>query len=66
MVDVEARTLEESATVLTRVPVAFKDVVPSELDLFFREAIEETEDDDAGDSDSQGDSLEHPRLRIRE
>ena len=66
MVDVQARALEERAAVLAGVFVAFKDVVPGEFDLFFREPVEEAEDDDAGDADPQGDGLEHPRFGIRE
>jgi len=64
VVDVEVVPLEDDSAILAGVLVAFKDVVTGELDLFSREAIKETQNNNPRDPDSERDGLEHPRLRI--
>ena len=64
VVEVEFRSVEQNAAVLAGVSVTLEDVVSRELDLFFWQALKETEDDDARYPDSQGDCLEHPGLGI--
>ena len=64
VVDVEVVPLEDDSAILAGVLVSFKDVVTGELDLFSREAIKETQNNDPWDSDSERDGLEHPRFRI--
>jgi len=64
MIDVQTGSIEESSAVLACVLIALKHIQAGELDLFFREAIEETKDNDSRDPDPQGDGLKHSRLRI--
>lgn len=66
MVDIETATVEDGSAVLAGVLIAFEDIVPGEFDLFFRQAIKETEDDDARDTNLERDRLEHFRLGMRD
>jgi hypothetical protein len=62
MIDIEMAAIENSGAVLASVFVALKDIVARELDLFFRQAVKEAEDDDLRNPDPQGNGLKHPRL----
>lgn len=47
MIDIQARPIKEGSAVLAGVLVSLEHIQPRELDLFFRESIEEAEDDDS-------------------
>lgn len=53
MIDVEIRSVEVNAAILTGVLVAFEDIVPRELDLFFWKPVEEAEHDDSRNPDPE-------------
>lgn len=59
VIEVEIFTVEHVAAVLTSVAVAFVDVVSGKFDVAPRDAIEEENDDDAGDADAERDGIDH-------
>jgi hypothetical protein len=66
MIDVQIVTLEKFTAVLTCVLITLKDVEAREFHLFFRQSVEEAENDDSGNADLERDSLQHPRFRVGE
>jgi hypothetical protein len=64
MVNVQAAPVKGDSAVLASVLVPLKDILAGEFHLFFRQAIENTEHDNPGNPDPQGDGLEHPWLGI--
>lgn len=64
MVDIEMTAVKMLAAVLAGVFIPLKDIESCELDLLLGKAVKEAQDNDPGDTDVQGDCLEHPRLRI--
>ena len=57
MIEIEIASLEDFAAVLARVPVPFKNIVPRELDLLLRQAIEQAQKDHARDPNLKGDGV---------
>ena len=66
MIDVQAGSIEEGSAVLACVFIALEHIQAGELNLLFRETIEEAEDNDSRNPDPQGNGLHHSRLRIRD
>lgn len=64
MVEIEIRAVKDHAAVLAGVFVPFKDVVSSELDLFFGKSLKEAEYNNARNPDAERDCLKHQGFRI--
>jgi hypothetical protein len=62
MVNVQAGSVKHDTAVLAGVPVPFKNVVTGEFDLLPGETVEKAEDDDPGNTDAEGNGLQHPFL----
>jgi len=66
VIDVEIAPIKVFAAVLAGVLVPVEDVESRELDLLFRQAVKQGEDDDSRNPDFQRDGLQHPWLGIAE
>lgn len=62
MVKIQVFTLEHFAAVLAGIPIPLKDVVAGEFDLFFWKPVKDSQQNDAGDADLEGDRVDAVRV----
>ena len=64
VVEIQILAVKSLAAVLAHVVVALENIVPGELDLFFGQAVEHDQQDDAGHADFEGDGADAFRMRL--
>lgn len=64
VIQIQVAAIKDFRAILTGIVVALEDVVARELHFFFRHAIEEAKQDDAGDADAEGNGVDAFRMRL--